>query len=78
MQQTVVETDPLQKALFTQKLDNVLLHQNVGIYYFVYCIVSYYFKVFFCLRNFLWMALNGPLQRQADGLEFGAPSRMVQ
>ncbi len=30
MQQTVVEADPLQKALFTQKLDDILLHRTWG------------------------------------------------
>ncbi len=30
MQQTVVETDPLQRTLFTEKLDNVLLHRYGG------------------------------------------------
>jgi ferrous iron transport protein B len=30
MQQTVVESDPLQKALFTEKLDNILLHRVWG------------------------------------------------
>ena len=30
MQQTVVEADPLQKALFTEKLDNILLHRTWG------------------------------------------------
>jgi ferrous iron transport protein B len=30
MQQTVVEPDPLQKNLFTDKLDNVLLHRRWG------------------------------------------------
>ncbi|MEJ7588276.1 MAG: ferrous iron transport protein B [Ferruginibacter sp.] len=30
MQQTVVEIDPLQKSLFTEKLDNVLLHRVWG------------------------------------------------
>ena len=30
MQQTVIETDPLQKALFTEKLDNILLHRTWG------------------------------------------------
>jgi ferrous iron transport protein B len=30
MQQTVVETDPLQKTLFTQKLDDILLHRTWG------------------------------------------------
>src|SRR6185437_14289281 len=30
MKQTVVETDPLQKALLTQKLDDILLHRTWG------------------------------------------------
>ena len=30
MQQTVVESDPLQKALLTEKLDNILLHRYWG------------------------------------------------
>lgn len=30
MQQTVVEADPLEKALFTEKLDNLLLHRTWG------------------------------------------------
>ncbi|MBS1742359.1 MAG: ferrous iron transport protein B [Bacteroidetes bacterium] len=30
MQQTVVESDPLQKSLFTERLDNILLHRRWG------------------------------------------------
>jgi ferrous iron transport protein B len=30
MQQTVVEADPLQKALFTERLDDILLHRRWG------------------------------------------------
>ena len=30
MQQTVAEPDPLQRTLFTEKLDNVLLHRRWG------------------------------------------------
>ncbi len=30
MQQTVVETDPLKQSLFTEKLDNVLMHRRWG------------------------------------------------
>ena len=30
MKQTVIEADPLQKALFTEKLDNILLHRVWG------------------------------------------------
>lgn len=35
MQQTVIEADPLQKALFTQKLDDILLHRIWG--YVILC-----------------------------------------
>lgn len=30
MQQTVVETDPLQQSMFTEKLDNILMHRTWG------------------------------------------------
>ncbi|MEO6820400.1 MAG: ferrous iron transport protein B [Ginsengibacter sp.] len=30
MKQTVIESDPLEKVLFTQKLDNILLHRTWG------------------------------------------------
>ncbi len=30
MQNTVIESDPLQKAMFTEKLDNILLHRRWG------------------------------------------------
>ena len=33
MQQTVVESDPLQKALFNERLDDVLLHRRWGYIY---------------------------------------------
>ncbi len=39
MQQTVIETDPLQKALFTQKLDDILLHRTWG--YVILCAVLF-------------------------------------
>ena len=39
MQQTVIEADPLQKALFTQKLDDILLHRTWG--YVILCAVLF-------------------------------------
>ena len=46
MQHTVVEADPLQKALFTEKLDNILLHRFGDMQYCSrFCF--YYFKVYF-------------------------------
>ena len=49
MQQTVVETDPLQKALFTEKLDNVLLHRTWG--YVILLIV-----LFILFQSIFWIA----------------------
>jgi len=45
MHQTVVESDPLKKYLFSEKLDNILLHRFWGYVCF--------FKVFFHLPNIL-------------------------
>jgi ferrous iron transport protein B len=49
MQRSVVEADPLQKALFTEKLDNVLLHRFWG--YAV--LVAVLFIIF---QSIFWMA----------------------
>ena len=40
MQQSVVEADPLQKALFTQKLDDILLHRTWG--YVILCAILFF------------------------------------
>lgn len=49
MQRTVVEADPLQKALFTEKLDNILLHRFWG--YAVLLTV-----LFLIFQSIFWMA----------------------
>jgi ferrous iron transport protein B len=49
MQQTVVEADPLQKALFTEKLDNILLHRTWG--YVILVTV-----LFLLFQSIFWMA----------------------
>jgi ferrous iron transport protein B len=49
MSQSVVEKDPLQKSLFTQKLDNVLLHRFWG--YIILLIV-----LFFLFQSIFWLA----------------------
>jgi ferrous iron transport protein B len=52
MQQTVVESDPLQKALFTEKLDNLLLHRYWG---FIVCIIPVVSKcVLDCNISYGW------------------------
>jgi ferrous iron transport protein B len=49
MQQTVVESDPLQKALFTEKLDNILLHRHWG--YIILIVV-----LFLLFQSIFWVA----------------------
>ena len=49
MQQTVVENDPLQKALFNEKLDDVLLHRRWG--YFILIAV-----LFLLFQSVFWVA----------------------
>jgi ferrous iron transport protein B len=58
MQQTVVESDPLQKALFTEKLDNILLHRHWG--YIILLAV-----LFLLFQSVFWMA-----QFPMDGIEW--------
>lgn len=57
--QTVVEPDPLQKNLFTDKLDNVLLHRRWG-----YLIL---FVVLFLLFQSVFLVAQYPM----DWIEFG-------
>ena len=58
MQQTVVESDPLQKSLFTEKLDNVLLHRKWG--YLILLVV-----LFVLFQSVFWLA-RFPM----DGIEW--------
>lgn len=58
MQQTVVESDPLKKSLFTEKLDNILLHRKWG--YLI--LISVLFLLF---QSVFWIA-SYPM----DGIEW--------
>ena len=49
MQQTVSEPDPLQKSLFTEKLDNILLHRRWG--YLILLAV-----LFLLFQSVFWLA----------------------
>ena len=49
MQTTVVEADPLQKTLFTEKLDNIFLHRKWG--YFILLAV-----LFLLFQSIFWLA----------------------
>ena len=59
MQQTVVESDPLQKSLFTEKLDNVLLHRKWG--YLILLTV-----LFLLFQSVFWIA-----EYPMDAIEWG-------
>jgi len=49
MQQSVSEPDPLEKTLFTEKLDNIFLHRRLG--YFILLIV-----LFLLFQSVFWLA----------------------
>ncbi len=51
MQQAVVETDPLQKSLFTQKLDSILLHRVWG-YFILLGVLLLLFQSVFWLAQY--------------------------
>ena len=51
MKQTVVEADPLQKALFTQKLDDILLHRTWG-YVILLTVLFLLFQSIFVIAEF--------------------------
>ena len=51
MQQTVVENDPLKKSLFTEKLDNILLHRTWG-YVILISVLFIMFQSIFWLAQF--------------------------
>ncbi len=57
MQQTVVETDPLQKALFTQKLDDILLHRTWG-YLILFGVLFLLFQSIFVIAQFPMNAIE--------------------
>lgn len=59
MQQSVSEPDPLQKSLFTEKLDNILLHRRWG--YLILLLV-----LFLLFQSVFWLA-----QYPMDWIELG-------
>ena len=58
MQQTVIESDPLQQSLFTEKLDNILMHRTWG--YLILIAV-----LFLLFQSVFWVA-----QYPMDGIEW--------
>ncbi|CAN5800471.1 ferrous iron transport protein B [soil metagenome] len=57
MQTTVIEADPLQKTLFTEKLDNLLLHRKWG-YLILIAVLFLLFQSIFWLAQFPMDAID--------------------
>jgi ferrous iron transport protein B len=57
MQQSVVEEDPLQKKLFTEKLDNLLLHRTWG-YLILLAVLFLLFQSIFWLAEYPMTAIE--------------------
>ena len=57
MQHTVVEADPLQKSLFTEKLDNILLHRTWG-YIILFTVLFLLFQSIFWLAQYPMDAID--------------------
>lgn len=57
MKQTVVETDPLQKQLFTHKLDDILLHRTWG-YLILLAVLFVLFQFIFLIAEFPMNAIE--------------------
>jgi ferrous iron transport protein B len=57
MKQTVVEADPLQKALFTQRLDDILLHRTWG-YVILMVVLFLLFQSIFLIAQFPMNAIE--------------------
>ncbi|MDP4283233.1 MAG: ferrous iron transport protein B [Bacteroidota bacterium] len=57
MKQTVIEADPLQKALFTQRLDNILLHRTWG-YLILITVLFLLFQSIFVIAQFPMNAIE--------------------
>lgn len=72
MQQAVSEPDPLQKSLFTEKLDNVLLHRRWG-YLILLAVLFLLFQSVFWLAQFPmdWIELG--FAKLSQGLSSSLP-----
>ena len=67
MKQTVVEADPLQKALFTQKLDDILLHRTWG-YLILFAVLFLLFQSIFVIAQFPMNAIEWSFAAVGGGL----------
>ena len=76
MKQTVVEADPLQKALFTQRLDNILLHRTWG-YLILITVLFLLFQSIFVIAQFPMNAIEWTFAQAGGWLGNFLPSGWV-
>ncbi len=67
MQQTVVEEDPLQQSLLTEKLDNILLHRKWG-YLILLAVLFILFQSVFWIANYPMDGIEWLFGKLSEGL----------
>jgi ferrous iron transport protein B len=72
MQQTVVEADPLKKTLFTEKLDNILLHRKWG-YAILLAVLFLLFQSIFWLAQYPMDAIDWVFGQSSSWLSHSLP-----
>ncbi|MBC7720979.1 MAG: ferrous iron transport protein B [Pedobacter sp.] len=72
MQQNVIEPDPLEKKLFTEKLDNILLHRTWG-YFILLTVLFLLFQSIFWLARFPMDGIEWTFQQISSWLNSNLP-----
>jgi ferrous iron transport protein B len=72
MQQTISEPDPLQKTLFTERLDNILLHRVWG-YVILLTVLFFLFQSVFWLARFPMDGLDWSLTKMSSWVSAQLP-----
>ncbi len=73
MQQSVVESDPLKKSLFTEKLDNILLHRTWG-YVILVAVLFLLFQSVFWIAGYPMDAIEWGFSRLSGWLSGVMPA----
>ena len=73
MQVSVVEDDPLQRKMFTEKLDNILLHRTWG-YLILLSVLFFLFQSIFWLAQFPMNAIEWSFARVSTFLSNNLPN----
>lgn len=72
MQQSIVESDPLQKSLFTEKLDNILLHRTWG-YVILLAVLFVLFQCVFWIAQYPMNFIEWSFAEISGGLSSTLP-----